>query len=224
MVVVVAMGYSRQGVALGLAMLGITKLAKGNIYRFILAITIAATFHKSALLLIPVAVLATPRGRVVTGIWVGITGLLLYWTLLADSVDSLVASYITAGYQSEGAVIRIAMNALPAALLILFRKQFEWTNVERNLWTTMAGLAILTTGVLVISPSSTAVDRVALYLIPLQLYVFARVPDLVGREGERRLWVVLSVSYYALVLFVWLNFATHSAYWLPYRFYPFELL
>ena len=30
--------------------------------------------------------------------------------------------------------------------------------------------------------------------------------------------------YYSAVLFVWLNFATHSQYWLPYRFYPLELL
>jgi len=25
---------------------------------------------------------------------------------------------------------------------------------------------------------------------------------------------------YELVMFVWLNYATHSKYWLPYQFYP----
>jgi hypothetical protein len=29
------------------------------------------------------------------------------------------------------------------------------------------------------------------------------------------------IAYSALVLFVWLNFAKHADYWLPYQFYPF---
>jgi hypothetical protein len=32
------------------------------------------------------------------------------------------------------------------------------------------------------------------------------------------------IIYYAVVLFIWLNFANYSAYWLPYRFYPLEAL
>ena len=84
----------------------------------------------------------------------------------------------------------------------------------------MALAALITVGVLLVSPSSTAVDRVALYLLPLQLYVFARLPDLLGQGGKRRNWVLAVVGYYAVVLFVWLNFATHSKYWLPYQFYP----
>jgi hypothetical protein len=36
--------------------------------------------------------------------------------------------------------------------------------------------------------------------------------------------VVAVVLYYAAVLLVWLVFATHSQYWLPYRFYPLESL
>lgn len=221
MVVVVAMGYSRQGVALGLAMLGLVALARHNTLQFVLWVALAATFHKSAVLLVPLAVLATPRGRLWTGLWVGVTGLLLYWTLLADSVDALMTNYVMAEYQSEGAAVRLAMNALPAALLLALRKRMVWQHAsERNLWTMMALAALVAVAVLLVSPSSTAVDRVALYLIPLQLYVFARLPDMLGRGSGRQPWVVAVVAYYAVVLFVWLNYASHSQYWLPYRFYP----
>ena len=44
----------------------------------------------------------------------GITAVVLYYVLLADSVDNLVTNYIEAEYQSEGAAIRLAMNAVPA--------------------------------------------------------------------------------------------------------------
>lgn len=221
MVIVVGMGYSRQAVALGLAMLGMVGLAKKSTLQFVLCVALAATFHKSAVLLVPLAVLATPRGRLWTGLWVGITAGVLYYLLLADSVDNLVTNYIDAQYQSEGASVRIAMNALPALLLLVLRKRFVWEPAERNLWVIMALLALASVGWLLVSPSSTAVDRVALYLIPLQLFVFARLPDLMGRGRGLRNWVMAVVTYYAAVLFVWLNFATNAFTWLPYHSWLF---
>lgn len=221
MVIVVGMGYSRQGVALGLAMLGMAGLARKSNLQFVLCVALAATFHKSAVVLVPLAVLATPRGRLWTGLWVGITAAVLYYLLLADSVDNLVTNYIDAQYQSEGAAVRIAMNALPAMLLLVLRKRFVWQPAERNLWTIMALMALASVGWLLLSASSTAVDRLALYLIPLQLFVFSRLPDLMARGRGLRNWVLLVVAYYTTVLFVWLNFATHAYTWLPYRSWLF---
>ena len=44
---------------------------------------------------------------------------------------------------------------------------------------------------LVVSPSSTAVDGVALYWIPLQLFVMSRLPNALGlREGKNAIWVL----------------------------------
>jgi hypothetical protein len=40
--------------------------------------------------------------------------------------------------------------------------------------------------------------------------------------GSEAAWVGGILLYYGVVLFVWLNFATHAQYWLPYRFYPLE--
>lgn len=222
MVTVVAMGYSRQGVALGMAMLGLARLKQGRTLHFVVALALAATFHKSAVLLVPLAVMSAPRNRWWTGLWVGISAAVLYYLLLADSVDRLVEGYIGAEYQSEGAAVRIAMNVLPAGLLLLLRKRFVWQPAERNLWVILALLALACMTWLLLSPSSTAVDRVALYLIPLQLYVFSRLPDLLGRGGGKRTWVWAITIYYGVVLFVWLNFATHAFAWLPYRFYLFE--
>lgn len=225
LVIVVAMGYSRQGVAIGLAMLGLVRLANGQNIQFVVCIALAATFHKTAVLLIPMAVLANPRGRLWSSVWVGLTAVLMYWALLADSVEGLLVNYVQAQYQSEGAAIRVAMNALPAALLLLLRSRAQWQSVaERNLWSLMAWLAIITVAALFLLPSSTAVDRMALYLIPLQIFVFSRLPDWLGKAGQRRVWVSAIVIYYAAVLFVWLFFAKHAQYWLPYRFYPLELL
>lgn len=223
LVVVVAMGYSRQSVAIGLVLFALLTLVERNTSKFVIIIVIAALFHKSAVVLIPVAALASNKRKVWTTIWVGVTAVLMYFMYLAESVDTLAKSYLEAEYESQGATIRIAMNTVPALLFLIYRNRFHLYPTERLLWTWIALIALACVPILVVSPSSTAVDRLALYFIPLQIYVFSRLPML--WRGQRRLQVQgLVVFYYGLVFFVWLNFASHSQYWLPYRFYPLVLL
>jgi len=66
------------------------------------------------------------------------------------------------------------------------------------------------------------VDRLALYLTPLQVVVFSRLPFLARKELHPDVMVVLILFGYGAVLFVWLNFASHAQYWLPYRNILFE--
>jgi hypothetical protein len=220
LITVVAMGYTRQGVAIGLAMLGLVALGNQSVLKFLIWIALAASFHKSAVILVPLAVLAGSRRRLLTAFWVGVTAALLFALLLQEYVDNLVKGYIDAEYESSGAAIRIAMNALPAALFLLMRKRFRLPPAQRTFWTWMAWGALAFVPLLYVSPSSTAVDRVALYLIPLQLFVWSRVPDAMGRPGGKNVgWVFAVVGYSATVHFVWLFYATHAGGWLPYQSY-----
>lgn len=223
LVIVVAMGYSRQGVAIGLALFGFLALAERNKIKFVIFIAIAALFHKSAVVLVPIAALVSTERKVWTIIWIGATAGLMYVLYLEDSVDSFAKNYLEAEYASQGARIRIAMNVVPALLFLIYRNRFRLDPAEQLLWTWIALIALACVPILVVSPSSTAVDRVALYLIPLQIYVLARLPII--WRGQRRMQIHgLVVFYCGLVLFVWLNLASHSQYWLPYRFYPLVLL
>jgi hypothetical protein len=224
LVIVVAMGYTRQGVAIGLIMLALVALDKGSLAKFIVWVVLAALFHRTALILIPMAIFAGRKN------WVAIVGVLftlvlLFFLLLAEHVDNMVAGYITDQLDSSGAAIRIAMNALPAIVFLLFRQRFNLTDAQRTFWTWMSlgGLAFIV--LLGLSPSSTAVDRVALYWIPLQLYVWSRLPFAMARTHNAQLpWVAGVLLYSLAVQFVWLFFAVHSYGWIPYQFYPWEWL
>jgi hypothetical protein len=222
LVVVVAMGYSRQGVAIGLGLFALLALAERNKVKFVIIVAIAALFHKTAVVLIPIAALASTEHKAWTAVWVGATAVLTYYLYLEESTETLIQNYLEAQYASEGGAIRIAMNAVPAALFLAYRNRFCLDRAELALWTWMALIVLAFIPILVISPSSTAVDRVALYFIPIQIYVFSRLPNVIWR-GKHRLEVQgLIILYYGLVLLVWLNYATHAQYWLPYRFYPLE--
>jgi len=225
LVIAVAMGLNRQAIALGLAMLGLVALGRRQTHWFVIWVVFAAAFHKSAVILLPIAALAATRNRYWTALWVGVVALGTYMLLLEDSVDLLISNYVgeTKKHESQGAMIRLLMNAVPAAILLLWRRRFEFTETEAILWRWFAIISLALLGLLLVFQDTAAVDRVALYLLPLQLVVFAHLPDVFGNRG--RLNEVLKVAvlfYYAVVQFVWLNYARHANDWLPYQFYPLE--
>ncbi|MCV2361777.1 EpsG family protein, partial [Paucibacter sp. TC2R-5] len=208
LIIVVAMGYTRQGVAIGFAMLGLVSLSNGSSLRFFGWILIAALFHKSALVIVPLALFSGSKRPLLTAVGALITGGVLFFLLIQEAIDGLVNGYIVAEYQSAGAFIRVAMNGLPAILFLLFLKRFNLSESDRKFWTWMAVSALGFFVLLNLSASSTAVDRIALYWIPLQLFVGSRLPDVFGRAGSRNLiWTLAVISYSTVTLFFWLFFA-----------------
>jgi len=225
LITVVAMGYTRQGVAIGIAMLGLSALNKGSVVRFVFWISFAMTFHKSALVLVPLAIFSRSHYRLLTLFGVFLATGLLFVLLVQEAVNNLVINYVIAEAESAGAAIRVAMNALPAAIFLLYHKKFLLNESEEKLWTWFSIGGLLFVVLLFASPSSTAVDRLALYWIPLQLFVWSRLPDAMGRSPKSvRRWVFVVFLYCFAVHFVWLFFSPYSAYWIPYRFYPWDWL
>lgn len=218
LVVVVAMGYSRQGVALGILMAGLASLLRGgSLLKFALYVAAAALFHKTAVVAFPLVVLASHRNRALN-LLLGIAASVLFYDLfLGDSMDQFVENYVEAEYSSQGAAIRVVMSLVPATLFFLFRKALRFADQEYLIWRNFSLAAVGLLVLLLIIPSSTAVDRIALYVIPLQIAVLSRIPGAVMSQLAGKITILV---YSALVQLVWLNFAAHSEYWLPYQFFP----
>ena len=219
LIIVVSMGYSRQAVALGFALIGLVALRRERFVVFALWVLVGATFHNSAVFLIPIAGLTTTRRRL-QGLAVTLLFAVVgYEVLLSDRLENLIEVYVERQLtDSQGALIRLSMNALVAFVFLNYRKVFLMSDQERRLWTVVSLLCIVMWLAYFATGLSTALDRMALYLIPLQMVVAAHFPDAVGRRGGQNTGgVAIVLGYYAAVQFVWLNFATHARYWLPYQ-------
>jgi len=221
LITVVAMGYSRQGVAIGLEMLALLALQRNRLLQFLGWIALAATFHRTVLvlLILPASTLSGNlrfsqllRLLLLIGSAYG-----LYSAVIAPDIDYYVQGYIEAQYQSQGALIRVLLCLLPALVFLFNRRRFQLSADTQRLWTFMIQLAVAAAVGLFTIASSTAVDRLALYLIPLQIFVGSRIPDTRIFGIAPASWNQLLIAFSLAVLLGWLLFAGHSQFWLPYR-------
>ncbi len=215
LIIVVSMGYSRQGVAIGFVMWGIASLDRGKFMRFIFFILLAVTFHKSAILMIAFGMFQQGRGKLFKIAAIGVAGVGIWMSFVEQSSSALWKNYVDAEMESQGATIRVLLNFLPAVLLLVYRKEWKAHFNDYGLWVMIALASIASVGL--VSFASTAVDRMALYFIPIQIVVFARLPFLAQRRISPKTTTILIILLYVLVMYVWLFHAANSRYWIPYH-------
>lgn len=215
LVIVVSMGYTRQSLAIGLLLFAIPQIERGHLLRYLVLMTTAVLFHYGAVFLLPVGMLIhSKRGLFKAFAAVGIMGGAIF-ALLQAQLEFLYAGYIEQSAESGGGVVRVLMCALAGAAYFLVRKRWEnrWSDGRIWQWFALLSLACLP----LVFIASTAVDRVALYFIPLQLAVFSRLPVLVTNQLRATTLTLGTLAGYFLVEFIWLNFGSHSFRWLPYQ-------
>lgn len=216
LVIVVAMGYTRQGVAMGILMAGLADLLRNRAFwRYFIYVAAATLFHSSAAIALPLAIIGLNRQRLAQFTVVPALGYVLYTSILSSELDKYISHYINQSWNSQGAFIRVTLCLIPAIICLLYRKVLRFSEDEWSLWRNYSiaafGLAIL----FFLLPSSTAVDRVALYVLPLEIAVLPRLTFLTGS----RLVACSAILVFSFaLLFVWLNYAVNARDWLPYDY------
>ena len=133
-----------------------------------------------------------------------------------SSVEILLLAYVLEpDYQSDGALIRVMVSALPFLGSVLFYKEMvkNYPDYWVYFWIGMGTLLLL----VLVSSLSTLVDRVAYYSIPLQLALWPRIIAVQKNIFLRGYFSVSFILGYLLMLFVWLVYANHSWAWIPYQ-------
>lgn len=218
LLIVVSMGYVRQAAALGLvswALLAVEDKRKWSFLFFALA---ATTFHKSAVVIFPFFLLTLDRIRFRH--WIILCSILtiVFSVLVLETLEAQWSSYVEKQKESEGALIRVAMSFPPSLFLLIWRKKLGLGGEAGRIWFWFALASV--GAIFLVNLASTAVDRLALYLLPLQLVVLGRLHKLFDSPLLRGAIFVIVLLFYFTVQFVWLNYANHADEWVPYQFYP----
>ena len=228
MVYGVAMGYTRQSVAIGLFFWGLSFLREGKEFKYLVFILVACTFHASAIITAPLVLLTQktiPKFYslllvlfLVVAVYVFNTVTILGGNMTLYEGYSVVFSY-TATRHSPGGVIRIYMNALPVLVALFYWNRIKRISPDIRIIKWMAIISFI--AIPALSFSTTLVDRLGLYLMPIQLALWPRLIAVQRTNLLRSIWAVTIIFYFAVVLFVFFNFANHASFWLPYQIYPF---
>lgn len=218
LIIVVAIGYTRQGTAIGLLLWSIVELRRGHTWRFGALLALAIGFHTSAVvgLLFLLGGLRIRNRLLRYGTAIMLTGIVLAFVIYGASttIDRYVYGYLESDrYSSDGALLRIAMSL--GAALIWFVLRTKLTGVDRGI---AAALSIIAVACAIGIPfQSTIADRIALYALPLQLIVFGRLPMLFADRHLESIVRIAILLVFGLAFAIWLhlgNFAQDL--WLPF--------
>lgn len=221
LVIVVAMGYTRQSAAIGLLFLGLISLERGKLTEFFWWIAGSSIFHFSSIFMIflaPSVEGKTLVSRIVRLLAILTSGIALIYIFIIPRMNQMLVGYVLDEYQAEGAFIRVLMNLVPGIIFCLWQDRFRLAQQQNAVWRLMAYASIACAAALIAFPNNTtAVDRISLFLIPLQIFVGSRIPDtsVLGLKPRNLLASVVIVC--ILVQLVWLNFAVNAGSWLPYN-------
>ena len=214
LVVIVAMGFMRQGGAISLVMLALASWHDGRRRLPLLLIGAAPLVHWSAMLLLPL-IAALPSGRprnpwIMTG-----AGLAAGLLLVAVAAMSPYSAALGRGF-SLGAVLRIVPSLVALFLFLLFHKRMLLRKDEGATLAFFCGIVGFTVPLLITAPVA---DRFNFYPIIFQMMIATNLVTLASSDSIRRL-IGIAAALPSLILYGgWMTFSAYTACWSPYRSY-----
>jgi hypothetical protein len=217
LILVVAIGYLRQGLALGFICYGFFFLMNYKKWSYVFCIVLASLFHKSAIVMLPlVFYFSITNAYLMVFISVFSLGFLILGVFFAQA-SLLMTNYIEFAMQSRGGQVRLLLSGIPALLYFYYRKQFSFSDSQHRIISFLSyGSIVLALLVIFLPVYSTALDRIGLYFLPIQMIIFSCLPDL--HRGTNKFFINLAIIlFYLLIMSTFLIFGDHSAAWIPYK-------
>lgn len=219
LVVSTAMGYTKQSVSIGILLLFLSNY-KSLIKGFLLT-AFAISFHFPSFFIILIYFFKKniTKKEIICLLTILIIVACIFYYQLMDYLQYYILDKYQGklSYLSGGAIYRLFLNLIPSIIFIVFYNKFKIV-IYSNFWLLVSIINIFLFILLMTNPElSTFIDRVGLYLLPIQILVFANLQCIVNNAKILFRLNLLTISYYFLILTLWLNFSYHKTYWVPYK-------
>lgn len=211
LIMVVANGYTRQSVAVGLVFLGYVQLLNEKALRAIVLQILAFLFHKTSAIGFVVFLFRKQSIKLIVPLSFAF---ILFGTYFEKLFLRYYTFYMESGMISEGGTIRAFMNILPALLLIVFYSEYKKQYKDGHFWFAFS-IIVLLLGSLSIFKFTFA-DRLLLYFSVIQMLVLVRLNHLFKDIEWKAILFLVVIFTYTAAMFVWLLFAVHAPSWIPY--------
>lgn len=167
----------RQGAAIGIMFIAFTAFVDRTLIRFVVWVVVAAAFHSSAMIFMLLAPLVTgkySRVRLLLSVILAVPG--AFFLSGSEQVGVAAARYFSTGVDAAGAIFRVGVLALSALYFLWFLRRKWKAAFPQDFKLVMIGALMMVGTLLLIPVSSVVADRLAYYLIPIQVLILARIP------------------------------------------------
>lgn len=219
-IVVLGMGYTRQGLAFAFSLYLIKLLENRKVLLSFIFFILAIFSHKTAIMLSAFYLIYFWFYKkylyLILLIILPIILAVLYW----HTIGHLLYFYVGEGVHmdADGSPIRSLIILFVAVLFIIFKKKHVFMSKYQNFFYTYISYIVIAA-----FPFSTmysiAVDRSLLYLYSLKM-VFVSLANLEDKKINIVVFVIITL--YFLYFAVWLCFGNNSFSWVPYNFLGFS--
>jgi len=222
--IVVGLGYTRQSVALALFAWGLTYLEQERYRRYVMLAVLAMAFHKWAGIFFLLGLVTQARLLPKKMVWavVATAGTAFVVFLVSgifhearDGLYELISAY--KHKTSSGTIARVTLASLASVVLLLTIIKSGNRHIVNPVWSWMAGISVLLIPLAATGLMTTIVDRLSLYLGPLQPYAWALASKSNIPMLSSGIITAAVVSIYMAIFLVWFEFSAHSFCWIPYN-------
>ncbi|WP_247744272.1 EpsG family protein [Ruegeria sp. R14_0] len=221
-VTVMAMDHVRQATALGIILIGLAYLDRRKVWTFLACIVLAALFHRTAIILMGFGVVLVSKNRALLyPTFLAIAAIVIQY-MLSDRLDIYSSRYLESEAGSRGALLRLFLNALPAAGFLVIQNRLNISPQLRKVLVLMAWAAVICFVAMPLSPSTVVVDRIGKYFLPVQIFFFSYFVTMFYGAVARAAVALLIVSYLMFTQVYWLAKSDLAQnFWVPYKMVGF---
>lgn len=217
LITIIGMGYSRQAIAVGIILLAISTKGE-NSKKTLILLLISSLFHKFALVFFLfyyfIIFDVGTRQKLIFGLFLGtfVVGIVYVQSGL---ILEVIQNYILyPKVNSAGALPRYILNLLPSLIFVFYRQYFK-NFLYYRVYLLSSVFFIISLPILFYF--STALDRMSIYFIALQLGLYSDFLDKIAIKFQRTLVMVGLVMVYLFTYLIWLNYANNAKFWVPYH-------
>jgi hypothetical protein len=220
-ILIVIMGYNRQGIAASIILLSIVFFFNRRIFLLIFSLLLATLFHKTALLAFSLLLLYPKnlynRKIIASSIISAIVIFNLYFFIFYDSINRIIYFFIIdPHFSSDGVYLRLLYFFIPIIIFILLRDKFKISKYEDRL-IVFSSLIILISSPLIITYSSL-IDRILIYFTFLQVLIFLNFYAQIKILKFKTIFHLFIAVFYYFYIYIWFSYSSYSEWWLPYKF------
>lgn len=204
----------RQAAAIGVGLYVVARAKSITMFRQLLVIALAISFHNSAALLLVFVIASLKVGVTLRALAMAMVAGFIAITLDdSDAVEKYNSVYLEYNVVSDGAFFHVLLIAFPGALYLFYRKKIlavvpDDVNVHVASYMALGTMPLL-------SISSTGFDRLSLYLAFVQMWVY---PALVEARVAPRFLLVATISGLTMTTFlVYFIFGSYITEYVPYH-------